>query len=399
MRESAVVRLVGDQLYWYPPGRGDDPISLADSEQQSQLQEILRARQSPVLFAVPGTEVRLQELSVSANEKRHIAKSLPFLLEEEFASDIEDLHIASAPLRADSLAVASCAHHCLGDWRVLLEELSGINQWVPEPLLLPWRVGEISLVIEAGRVVARSGECEGFAVESELLSAMLAALPESDISSIILYGQDQQQELALIPESLRARVQWRRGGFSAALLLSEDVGKPLNLLQGEYAAQLPLKRWWKLWRWPLVGLGVAFVLQLLATYADYSQLQSENLRLRQSMESAYRQAVPRGAIADPERQLQRKLNDLRGGGVTAAFVTLLEQVGNVVQAERRAQINTINFSGRSGELRLNLVVPDFKAVERIRSSLNAAGLKATVESSNSQGDEVRARMKVQGGRS
>ena len=137
-------------------------------------------------------------------------------------------------------------------------------------------------------------------------------------------------------------------------------------------------------------------MQLFATYADFLQLESVNLNMRQSMEAAYRQAVPKGAIADPERQLQRKLKELRGDQVSVAFVPLLQQVGKVVQAEKNAYISTVNFSGRSGELRMNLLVPDFKAVERIRSQLNSDGLSATVESSNAQDDAVRARMKIKG---
>jgi type II secretory pathway component PulL len=47
-----------------------------------------------------------------------------------------------------------------------------------------------------------------------------------------------------------------------------------------------------------------------------------------------------------------------------------------------------------GDVRLNLVVPDFKAVESIRTNLDAAGLLAQMENSNAQGDMVRARLKV-----
>jgi general secretion pathway protein L len=396
VRDSAVVRLLGDQLYWYPPGRGVEPIPLDDLEQQNQLLDVLKARRSPVIFAVPGADVRLQEVRFSASEKRHISKSLPFLLEEEFVSDIEDMHIASMPLDDEVLAVASSSRDRIEQWQRDLEKLPGIKQWVPESLLLPWRSGEITLVIEGGQAVVRLGDCEGFSVEADMLPALLLSVATERLDSVILYGLDQAADTELVPAAMHDKVQWRNGGYSAALLLGDDASKPLNLLQGEYGPRLPLDQWWRTWRFPIAALGLAFLVQLFATYADFLQLESVNLNMRQSMEAAYRQAVPKGAIADPERQLQRKLKELRGDQVSVAFVPLLQQVGKVVQAEKNAYISTVNFSGRSGELRMNLLVPDFKAVERIRSQLNSDGLSATVESSNAQDDAVRARMKIKG---
>ena len=138
----------------------------------------------------------------------------------------------------------------------------------------------------------------------------------------------------------------------------------------------------------------AFALQLASTWADYSALETENLALRQQIEAAYRTAVPRGAVVDAEKQLQRQLDELRGGGASIGFISLIERIGRVLRSEKGAQVATINFNDKLGDVRLNLVVPDFKAVESIRARLDAAGLKADMENSNSQGDAVRARLKV-----
>jgi general secretion pathway protein L len=85
---------------------------------------------------------------------------------------------------------------------------------------------------------------------------------------------------------------------------------------------------------------------------------------------------------------------LRGGAPGAGFVSLLDRIGRVVQAQKGSQIATINFNDKVGDVRLNLVVPDFKAVESIRTELDKAGLSAQMENSNTQGDVVRARLKV-----
>ncbi len=394
MRESAVIRLLDNTLVWYPPGSSDDPRSLEDEGEREQLAALAAARRAPVLFAVPGGDVSLREVSISAAEKRHIAKSLPFMLEDDFAGDVENLHFASRELDKLELGVAACTHDAMERWQALMEQLPSAAQWVPEPLLLPWRAGELCIVIEDQQLVVRSAANEGFTAERGLAASMLGTLPEDTADTVIVYGLDQAADTELLPTWMRERMQWRTGNFAAALMLAEEERQPLNLRQGDYGANLPLEQWWRQWRLVAGVFGAAFLLQVGSTYANYSNLEKENLQLRRQIESAYRQVVPRGAVVDAERQLTRQLEDLRGGGQSISFVSLMDRIGGVVAKQQGAQVATINFSDKLGDVRINLVAPDFNAVEAIRASLEEQGMNATTENTNRQGNVVRARLKV-----
>jgi type II secretory pathway component PulL len=104
--------------------------------------------------------------------------------------------------------------------------------------------------------------------------------------------------------------------------------------------------------------------------------------------------VPRGNAPDPERQIRRKLQELSGSDTSSSFVSLVETIGGVVSGKKGARIASINYNARSGDMRMNIVASDYEAVEAIRLAITAKGLEATMESSNSQGGEVRARMRV-----
>jgi general secretion pathway protein L len=395
VRESAVIRLRGDDLVWYPAGASDEPRSLSAPGQVAELEAIVAARRAPLVFAVPGADVILRRIEFSAAEKRHLVKSLPFLLEDEFAEDIDALHFASRPLSRLSSGVAVCSHERMLHWQEALTELPLLAQWIPEPLLLPWQAGELCIVIEADAIIVRSGYNSGFTVERSLALVALAALVEEmEFDAVIVYGSEQESDLDLLPAELQVALQWRSGDFAAALLLAVEEQPTLNLRQGEYAAQLPLRRWWRQWRLVAGLFMAAFGLQLAGTWADYSKLQTQNLQLRQQIEAAYREVVPRGAVVDPEKQLRRQLESLRGGAQGAGFVSLMDRIGRVIQAQEGAQLATINFNDKVGDIRLNLVVPDFKAVESIRTKLDAVGMLAQMENSTTQGDMVRARLKV-----
>ena len=396
MRNSSVIRVIDGRLAWYPPGVGEEPLWLDDESVQDKLRAALARRSTGVCFAAPASDVRVLSLAVSSAERKHIGKSLPFMLEEQVADDIEGLHFAAAPLTDDSMAVAITSRDHMSTWADLLDTYAGVSHWCAETLLLPWRPGEWCLIIERERAIVRTGACDGFGVELALLPAMLAAsLAETgEPQSIIVYGNDQKADVAYLPAELQSLVQWRNGGFSAAIMLSDAESNSLNLRQGEYAPRLPLDRWWRQWRAVAAMLALAFTLQMVANYSDYLSLKRENLALRGAVEASYRKAYPRGAVVDAEKQLQRQLAGMRGSAQTSGFVALMAKVGAVIADRPGTRVASINYNDKADEMRMNIVATDFEAVEQVRAAINESGLEAVMESSSAQADGVRARLRV-----
>lgn len=395
MQNVALIRLVDDRLGWYPPGSDDGLVWLDSDSARESLVATLAQRKLTGVFAAPGVDVRLQALQVAPEEKKHLFRSLPFTLEEEVTVDIGDLHFTHQAVGELDYAVAVCSQHKMQDWGRMLSEYPAVNRWIPEPLLLPWQRGEWCLLLEGARATVRTGEAEGFGIEREMVPVMLAAaLAKEEPDAVIIYGEDQAQDAALLPESLHARAQWRKGNLCTALLLADQPENILNLRQGEFAARLPLGRWWRQWRLVAGLFAVALCLHLLATYFDYRALQQENIALRTAVQDSYRQAYPRGAIVDPEKQLQRQLDAMRGSAQNSGFVTLVERVGGVIAASDGTSIVSINYNDKASEMRLNILAANYDAVEQLRSGMNSLGLEAVMENSSAQGDKVRARLRV-----
>jgi type II secretion system protein L len=394
-----VLRPAGGDLCWYRAGSDDAPVPLSGPGVAERLAGLLAERREAVVFAAPGEDVRLVELTVTPEEKKHLRASLPFMLEEAVAEDIEALHVVPHHRGDLDYTAMLCRHERMAAWAEALAVLPAVTCWTPEPLLLPWRAGEWCLLLEGDRALLRHGAGAGTAVERELLPALLAALLAGGEppGTVVVYGEDQAADTALLPEEIAARCQWRRGGFSQALWLEAGGDRP-NLRQGDYAPRLPLRRWWSQWQRVAVVLGVAFALQLAATAAEYRQLRAVNLSLREAIQERYREAYPRGAVVDAETQLRRQLASLKGSGQGSGFTSLLARVGAVIDGQRGTSIESLNYSQRGSEMRLNIRAPDFAAVERVRAGLAGAGVEAVMESSTNDGDGVRARLRV-GGRS
>jgi general secretion pathway protein L len=400
LQDCAVIRLKEERLVWYQPGAGDSEQFLDDEVVRDQLQAAIREPGYTICFAVPGVDTRLCQLTISKEERKHLEKSLPFMLEEDLVGDIEDSHFAWTLHDKLELIVAVCSKSNMHHWQGIVADFPGVNRWLPECMLLPWQSGEWCVLIEEGLAVVRSGLYAGLSIEKDMLPFVLAAAIKEGAElpqAIIVYGQDQEKDTALIPEEIRDRVQWRRGELGSALLLAQSPSLSPNLLQGEFAVRLPLARWWKQWRTVAAVIALAFCAQLAATYAEFASLQSENQALRLAVEQIYRKAYPKGALVDAEKQLNRQLGALQGSTQASGFVSLISKVGKVISTTPGTTISSMNYSDKSDEVRLNITANNYEVVDEIRTALNRAGMSATMESSNAQGEKVQARMRVGAG--
>ena len=345
------------------------------------------------VFAAPASDVRVVETEVAGDEAKHLRKSLPFIMEEEVIDDIDNLHFAYRSLEGTGLQVALAARTSVEHWQQQLpDDFDG--QWIPESLLLPVGSGEACLVVEEDSVLIRWSATEGARLAPSLVSALLDSL-DTPPSTLIIYGHNQADDKALAPAAMQDRIQWRNGGFGHALLLSNVDEAQLDLRQGDYAPRLPLHRWWGHWRRVAVVAGIALTLQLGADLLTYQRLKSENLALRSAIQDSYRQANPKGAVVDVEKQLDRQLAEYNAGVAGVAFTPLLATITQALALEGDVSVSTLNFNSGNGEIRLDLLADNYTSVESLRQRLEQSGMVATLETSSSREDRVRARLRIE----
>lgn len=390
----SLLRVTDSGLQWQAAGGVPRPVS--DEAVREALQEELDRREHQIAFAAPGGDLRLAELALAPEERRHLDASLPFMLEESIAGDIEGLHFARSLPAKDRCAVAIISHQWMEHWGELLGEHALKMPWIPEPLLLPWNVGQWTLVFEDATVLLRTGEFSGSRIETELLPEYLESLREAEAPQrVVVYGEDETRERALLPEVLREDVEWRRGDLGSALMLVEE--RPdLDLRQGDYAPRLPYARVWQQWKTLAVLAVAALAVHLLSGWSDLNRLERENLALRSEIQAVYREVNPRGAVVDAERQLRRQVGALRGVGSGGSFTGLLTPLAAAVADTDGLRLASLTYSQNREELRINLLAPSFGAVERLQTALAEAGVTAVLENSSRSGEQVRARLRLGG---
>jgi len=357
---------------------------------------ILLADAETVVFKTVGFE---------DSERKLLRQTLPYTLEDDCIDDVDSLHFALGTVVENTVPIAIIKREQIEQQlHDAAEQGLELQQIVSELSFIPWYEHSWSLVVEDETWLVRTGEYQGFRLDVATASLSLQLLlDESDQlpERLRVFCPEERhvEVLNQLPELLRGMVEWHDDSYWQVLAqgLSEQVMQPkvINLLQGSYARSLPWFKWWKLWKMALILLAAVMITQIVASYAELKILESRNIDLRAQIERSYRSVVPRGAVMDPEKQLQRKVSEMKGAGGDG-FVVLLQQIAPVLAAVDGLIIQSLNYTEKQSEIRLTVLANGFADVETARANLEKLGLKAELGGSSADGSKTRARLRIRG---
>jgi general secretion pathway protein L len=363
---------------------------------------------APTLVAIASLaaeHVLLKEISYLPNERKHLAKTLRWSLEEQLIDDIDDLHIAVATL-SDDLAVAAIVRKELMTQRLtnLSEQHIQARHLVPEPLLLPWQADQWTAAIQhdGQRWLWRTGAGSGFACHEHDLQLMLKlsaedrGLPEK----IIIYSDNIERDKQHLPKALN-HTETQTGALAESVEWRNTTDMPsvnvpvVDLLQGEFAPRIAWEKIWKQWRTTAFVAAAALIAQFIYAGVDYQLAKRQDVNLRQQIEQSYRQAIPTGNIIEPTRQLKRKLSSFSSTN-SSHFMPILQDVTTEISSNKALSLQGLSYNEQKKSLQLTLIADNFNAVETLRNALATKGLEAKLASSNAEGSKVRARVQITG---
>lgn len=349
--------------------------------------------------------ITLKTVAFESHERKLLRQTIPYSLEDDCIDDIEEQHIALGDIAGNSVSLAIIKRDTLDESLIdAVPETVEINQLVSELLYIPLQSERWSIVVDGDRWLVRSAAYEGFALEADAAPfALQLMLDEAEQlpEGLTVYCNEEQQSAinAQLPELLRGIADWQYQDYwsvmATGLSQQQVTATTINLLQGDYAPSLPWKKWWQTWKVAALLLATAVIFQVAVSYTQLSVLEKNNLELRAEIERAYRTAVPRGAVMDPERQLRRKVGAMKGTS-GEGFVSILSQIGPVLNAVNGLSVQSLNYNEKQSEVRMTILASGFNDVETARANLEKLGLKAELTGSNAEGDKTRARLRVRG---
>ncbi|RUO80294.1 type II secretion system protein GspL [Idiomarina tyrosinivorans] len=353
-----------------------------------------RAARCEVSIYLAGQAIRLIQLTLPAGARKHLERVVPFALEEDVSSDIEQLHFAWPPSSKDeALPVAIVDRDCLQFWRQALRDADIDSDAIyPDIFMLPWQPGQWQLATFGDDIVVRTGQWQGFSVERELFSVLQDSLTsEYEMpQAIVVHGDiDWPQPPAPIEHSEQ----------EIPLAAAAGASGGINLLQGQFRGRRKRQSKQLPWRPLAVAAAVLVAVVFGGEIIRYAQLSRQVSALREQTEQAYRQAFPNDTrIVNLRTQLQRHLDEVAPGAERDSIIRLLAQLEPVFSALPELKVSLMRYQDK--QLRMQILADNFQQFEQFQQQAEALQLSVQQGQLTNQGEKVSGTLTVSsGGRS
>lgn len=376
--------------------------------------------ESKVIVLIHGAGVLRTTADIPVRGTAKILQALPFAMEDQLATDVEELHFAVGKRDPEGQLPVAIVERLKIEACLELFAAAGI---VPAFIYTDSDAvsaipNTTTLFIEGDTLTLR--DADGSIVVSDLdgaetmLDLWFRARDHSSEEeetaqpvNLLVYMTEEAQAHAET-EALLAGLQPRAASFDIRILsdgalprlASQIVTEPgINLLQGRYAPRSNLGVYWSAWRSAAVLAACLVVMLVGVKILEITSLNQQARNLDAAIEQAIRYTFPEVTeVRDARALLQSKLRGLgqgdAGGGATE-FLDTLAVVATAVNGNKdaKARLETINY--RSGVMELRVTAPDVEALDSIQKEIVKSGaLEAEIQSANPEGEQVRGRIQV-----
>ena len=373
--EQLLVRLGAnhtDPISWLVYSRTEDEIiasgELPNAEALSSLTE--RAGQRSVIALAPSSEILLKWVELPPKAGRKIISAIPFMLEDELATDISQQFFAIGPKRGDEQAVAVVSHEKMELWQSWLSE-AGLfcDTIIPDVLAVPVTENGWSVLTLGEQLLVRQDTFKGVQGEATWLLPTLVhftAQQESPITITNYAGID----LSTLPNIEEAQAPLE---LPMQVLAKEAMQSSFNLCQGDYKVKRKRSGVLNQWRVAAVLAVLALCTSLIDKGFSLYQIKAQNQALSSEINTAVKAGFPNiGTYRNVRLKLQSELAKLEQGGGSASMLIMLDQLAPAFSATD-VKPQTLRFDATRTEIRIQAQGKNFEALEQFKRTAENAG--------------------------
>ncbi|MGP8308098.1 type II secretion system protein GspL [Vibrio sp. YIC-376] len=372
MSEFLTVRLSSEQQSTIPwvvwSTEQQEVIASGEIAGWERLDELVSyANQRPVFALLASNDVVLTQVDIPAGAERRLDTMLPYLVEDEVAQDVDNLHftiLSKQPGKAQVCAVERA-------WiQAVLQRFSShgmlIKRILPDVLALPVNENSSAAVI-GHQWLIRHSQTEGAVVDASWLDLYLSSyLQNHEGWRLDCYSS--------VPESAVSEV-WvpQPEEMTMGLLAKGAADSKINLLTGEFKPKSSWGKYWKIWQKAAITAAVLLVVvvaqQLLMVHKYETQAQA----YRDESERIFRQVFPDRNRIPTVSYLKRQMTDeerrLSGGSSDEAMLSWLAALPSTLGQVKDLEITSFKYDGQRGEVRIQARSSDFQPFEQARVKL------------------------------
>lgn len=370
---------------------------------EARLEQVSSITQNAnVIVLLPLEQMLLTKVNTRARKQKHLQKAIPFALEDELADDVDNLHFALGQRYGENdYPVAVIDKYTLDK---IIDELAEAGIY-PDLLTadvfgLPFRENTWTLLIEDERALVRTEKFQGFTIDLHNLQQMLtSSLRQAEVTpaELNVYCCDEQQQGVKklnLPISINELDDCPPGLFADGL----DENECINLLQNTYKKKDKKHRQFGAWKVAAMLFSGWLALSFISVFLDHARLSKQEKKLDNKIVQIMRQTFPdmKNVSADSARtKMEARLKnfiDTNSAQSQAGFMELLAMSGESMKQAGKVDID--NMSYREGKLNMNVKSADVQILDTIKQSLKSKNYVTDIQSANTQGNSVEAKLVI-----
>ena len=352
------------------------------------------AEKRSCIALLPGNECLIKRVEIPKGAARQFDSMLPFLLEDEVAQDIEDLHLTILDKDASHATVCGVDREWL---KQALEQFREANiifrKVLPDTLAVPFEEQGISALQIDQHWLLRQGHYQAVSISEAWLPMFLqsdwvVAGEEEQATTIFSYtampSDDVQQQ---------SGVEWQAkpAELVMSLLSQQAITSSVNLLTGTFKTKSSFSKYWRVWQ--KVAIAACLLVAVIVTQQvlKVQQYEAQAEAYRAESERIFRAVLPGKQRIPTISYLKRQMNDeakkYGGSGEGDSLLGWLALLPETLGQVKSIEVESIRYDGNRSEVRLQAKSSDFQHFETARVKLEE---KFVVEQGplNRNGDAV-----------
>ena len=394
---------------------------IAGGQQQllsSVLEQTAEHSDVQIIVLVPGEQVLQTTLNIPAGQKRHLQRTLPFLVEEYLATPIEDMHLCVGSVQHHQARVLAVSHTVMQQWLELLK-----SHHIEPDCLIPdtsaaGLASELEIIIDPQ---AATFSCHPLAlIKTDLHNLTLIAdhfidsfaegqRPASGTLLMIESLNESQKSAAealatqFEVEGIKIHRQTISHGFdySCEKLLSKLHHKQpsslVNLLTGSYRNPTQRQRnkapnWLALAATIVLCIVIKLVFDLgSGIYLNYQSTQVDN-----TITALYQELFPQDKrIVDARVQMQNHLNKATHTNTDFDFMFLFGHMAEALEnLDNSSQLQQLRYNDKNQTLLVDINVRDIQQLEQLKQRIESHNISATILSANKERQWIKGRVRL-----
>lgn len=342
---------------------------------------------------VPGQQVVLHSVELPPGSESKATEALAFLLEDEVAVSLDEVHFVLGPAHGDKRSAAAVSRAVMTGWLAHLAQ-HGIDAdaLVPEYLSIPDELDCACIIYRGQSAIVSFLGGHGFTVEGSMIDIVLPLFfVDAGIQQVNVHGSMTQVGMIqrVIPQiDVRAYPPLTNRDLLGMAYLKLSSGVDFNLRQGSFAKRRrwspALQPWRRAAALALILVGLAITQQAIAAW----RLMSEVDEAFAKAERIARETLPPSTrVVNARAQMKGQVNALRAGS-SEEFLLLSNTLGESLTSVGVGSLEALRFDRNSRALGATVAVSNYDALAKLKSALVARGVAIDEGEARQTGDAL-----------